>query len=312
MHAPLPRIHCRNMLGEGPAWCPEEQALWWIDVHEPSLWKWDFASGATRRWPLPRPPGTFALLEGGGLLLLFRSRIAVFDPGSAALRWLALPGLSLGEERFNDGKVDRQGRLWVGTLDRALTRPLGQLRRAGPSLDFDVVDSGFALSNGIAWSPDSRAMYFAETHERRIYRYDFDPLSGEASNRTVLVQLPDGPGGPDGLTVDGEGFLWCAMFERGCIERYRPTGELERRVELPVSRPTSCTIGGPDMKTLFITTARYGLSEQDLEREPYAGDVICLALDKPGIVERRLSLDTAGLVTDSERSPATSLQESSP
>lgn len=277
----------RNELGEGPVWCPREQALWWIDVASPSLWRLDGATRRVQHWWLPKPPGSFALLDGDGLLIAFRSRLALLERPGGELRWLDLP--APGDERFNDGKVDRRGRFWVGTLDRALQRPLGCLYRVegeGPS-DLQVVDQGFPLSNGIAWSPDNSALYFAETLQERIYRYEFDLDSGRAWNRTVFAQAPRG-GHPDGLTVDAEGGVWCVMFKGGCICRYRSDGSLDRTIPTPVSRPTSVMFGGPGLRTLFITTARHGLDAATLEREPQAGGVFALDVAQQGLVEPRM------------------------
>jgi sugar lactone lactonase YvrE len=277
-------------LGEGPVWCPREQALWWIDVQQPSLWKWTHATGATEHWSLPKPPANISILADGGVLIFFRTRAAVFREGKPELEWLDLSALELGDERFNDGKVDRLGRLWVGTLDRTVSRPLGRLYRMDAKASFHVVDVGFPLSNGIGWSPDNRTMYFAETHERRIYRYEFDLATGSATNRQVLVQQPEGPGGPDGLTVDAEGGIWCALFERGRVNRYLPSGELDVSIEMPVSQPTSCTIGGPALRTLYITSARFGLSEEELAREPRAGSLFALEIVQRGLVAERCTL----------------------
>jgi sugar lactone lactonase YvrE len=283
-------VKAENQLGEGPVWCPRTQALWWIDVQQPTLWKWTHTTASVERWKLPKPPANISLLEDGAILIMFRTRAAIFREDTPELQWLDLSSLKLGEERFNDSKVDRLGRLWVGTLDRAVSRPLGRLYRMEAGMSFHAVDAGFPLSNGIGWSPDSRKLYFSETHERRIYHYDFDLASGNATNRQVLVQLPEGPGGPDGLTVDAEGGIWCALFDRGCVNRYLPTGELDQSIEMPVTRPTSCTIGGPALRTLYITSARLGLSAEELVRQMSAGSVFALELDQRGQVAQRCSL----------------------
>lgn len=291
MSAPRTVEACKNMLGEGPLWCAREQALWWIDAHQPSLWRWQPESDRAQSWSLPKPPGCLALLEDGGLLIAFRSRFAVMPRAGAELRWVDVPLTWLGDERFNDGKVDRRGRFWVGTIDRSLSRPIGRLYCMDDLQGFRRVDQGFVLSNGIGWSPDDSTLYFSETHSRSIYRYDFEVGRGQASNRRVFVQLPDGTGGPDGLTVDADGGVWSAHFGRGCIKRYLPDGDLDRTIELPVSCPTSCTFGGPEMRTLFVTTARLGLSEAQLAAEPSAGALIAVDVPETGIVEPRLVLN---------------------
>jgi sugar lactone lactonase YvrE len=185
--------------------------------------------------------------------------------------------LDLGEERFNDGRVDHSGRLWVGTMDRQLSRPIGRLYR------FDAgspraVDQGFVLSNGIGWSPDSSVMYFAETHSRRVYTFDYDLGSGSARNRGVFVQMT-GPGGPDGLTVDAQGNVWVAVFGGGAIEQYRPDGTLARRLVLPFKHPTSCTFGAHDLQTLFITTSSMGLAGEPSAGPVPAGGVWAMRVD---------------------------------
>jgi sugar lactone lactonase YvrE len=277
-----------NLLGEGPLWCAREQALWWIDARGPSLWRWDSESGGVQSWRLPKLPATLALLEDGDLLIVFRSRFAVLLRSDEALRWLDTPRIPSADERFNDGKVDRRGRFWVGTIDRALSRPLGGLYCFDAS-GVRAVDAGFALSNGIGWSPDDRTLYFAETRERRVYRYDFDPHTGTASNRRIFVELPEGGGVPDGLTVDADGGVWCALFGRSCINRYWSDGTLDRSIPLPVSRPTSCAFGGRDMRTLFITTARFGLDGEQLAAEPHAGAVLAVDVPETGLVEPRIN-----------------------
>lgn len=276
------------LLGEGPIWSPGTQSLLWIDGSRPHLWRWRWGSAEAESWPLARPPAGLAMLGGDRLLIAFRARFGVVDFPGAPVRDLDVPGLELGDERFNDTKVDRAGRLWIGTIDRALTNSIGRLYRIDES-SVTAMDHGFCLSNGIGWSPDGRALYFSESHERLVHRYDFEPTSGTLSNRRTFVDFNDGPGKPDGLTVDVEGGVWCAVFGRSCVNRYLADGTLDRSIQLPVSRPTSCILGGPDMKTLFITTATYGLSDQELKDQPQAGSVFVIPVDIPGTAEPVLS-----------------------
>lgn len=272
-------VDCRNVLGEGALWCPAEQRLWWIDISNPSFWSWQAHTHKVEHWPLPKPVGSFAQRAGGGFLFAFRSGYATLDAPGGELRWLQPPGLSLGDERFNDGKVDRAGRFWAGTLDRRLSSPIGQLYCLDKGV-VKAVDRGFTISNGIGWSPDNRVMYFTDTPSRRIYRYDFDLAAGTATNRRVFVEVEAGHGGPDGLTVDAEGFVWSAQFDRWCVNRYAPDGRLERSVRLPVQRPTTCMFGGADLSTLYVTSARMGLDEAQLSEQPGAGGVFAL---QPGV-----------------------------
>lgn len=279
-------VDCRNVLGESALWCPAERRLWWIDISNPSLWSWQARAQKVERWPLPKPIGSFALRHGGGFLLAFRHGYATLDEPGGELRWLQPAGLSLGDERFNDGKVDRAGRFWAGTLDRRLSSPIGQLYRMDKGA-VKVVDRGFTISNGIGWSPDNRVMYFTDTPSRRIYRYDFDLAAGTATGRRVFVEAEAGHGGPDGLTVDAEGFVWSAQFDRWCVNRYAPDGRLERSLRLPVQRPTTCMFGGPDLETLYVTSARMGLTDAQLAEQPQAGGVFALRPGARGLPEPR-------------------------
>lgn len=274
-----------NELGECPLWCPTDRVLYWIDVARPQLWKVDPASGQSWHWALPKPPVAIALRRSGGLLIAFRSGLMVAAHAGAALVPLPSGPLALGEGRFNDGKVDRAGRFWVGTLDRKLKSPIGKLYRMGASRLLEVVDQGFTLSNGIGWSPDDRYLYFTETQSRTIYRYDFDPESGHVANRVVFAQVDEGLGGPDGLTVDSTGDVWSVIFDGACINRYRPDGSLAQSLRLPVTRATSCTFGGDDLKTLYVTSARTGLSEPELAEQKHAGGVWAIQTGRAGQAE---------------------------
>jgi sugar lactone lactonase YvrE len=282
-------VDCENVLGEGAVWCPHERALWWIDISSPSLWRFDPRADRVDHWPLPKPPGSFALRKNGGFLFAFRNGLATLDAPGGALEWLEVPGLALGDERFNDGKADRAGRFWSGTLDRRLASPIGQLYRVEPGFRVTAMDRGFTISNGIGWSPDDRTMYFTDTPSRRIYRYDFDPATGGIANRRVFVEVDAGHGGPDGMTVDAAGFVWSAQFDRWCVNRYAPDGRLDRSIRLPVQRPTTCMFGGADLATLYVTSARMDLTDAALAAQPQAGGVFALEPGVRGLPEPRFA-----------------------
>jgi sugar lactone lactonase YvrE len=274
-------VDCANELGEGALWCPLEQRLWWIDIQKPTLWRWQ-PGGAVQHWPLPKPPGSFALRKDGGFLFAFRSGLATLDKPGAEVKWL--PGLEPGDERFNDGKCDRAGRFWAGTMDRKLGSAIGRLYRVAPDFKLEAMDRGFTISNGIGWSPDDRTMYFTDTPSRCIYRYDFDAASGTIANRRVFVEVDPGHGGPDGMTVDSQGCVWSAQFDRWCVNRYDPDGKLERSVRLPVQRPTTCMFGGPNLDTLYVTSAAMGLAGQE-----NAGGLFALDPGVRGLPEPRFA-----------------------
>ena len=280
-------VECRNMLGEGALWCPREQVLWWIDVSSVILWRFAPASGRVEHWPLPKRAGSFALRGERGLLFAFQKGFATLDVPGGDFTWRDVPGIAFGDERFNDGKVDRAGRFWAGTLDRNVSRAIGQLYRLGTDYRVTVMDRGFTVSNGIGWSPDDRVMYFTDTTARRIYRYDFDLGSGQVSNRRVFVEAEPGHGGPDGMTVDAQGYVWSAQFDRWCIHRYAPDGSLERSIRMPVQRPTTCMFGGPDLATLYVTSARVGLAADADLTQPQAGNLFALDAGVRGLPEAR-------------------------
>ena len=282
-------VDCRNVLGEGALWCPREQRLWWIDIASPSLWRFEPRSGRVEHWPLPKPPGCFALRKDGGFLIAFRNGFATLSEPGGELRWPDIPGLTLGDERFNDGKVDRAGRFWTGTLDRKLGAAIGQLYRVEPGLRVAAMDRGFTISNGIGWSPDDQAMYFTDTPSHRIYRYNFDAATGQIANRRVFVEVEPGHGGPDGMTVDAQGYVWSAQFDRWCINRYAPDGKLDRSLHMPVQRPTTCMFGGSDLSTLYVTSARMDLAADALAAQPHAGGVFALEPGVRGLPEPRFA-----------------------
>jgi len=215
--------------------------------------------------------------------MAFRARMGLLAFPGAAITEIDMPGLALGDERFNDAKVDAQGRLWIGTIDRALHRPIGHFRRMDAS-GIHAMAGGFALSNGMAWSPDGCTLYFSESFDRLVHRFDFDPATGGIAHAGILTSFHGAPK-PDGLTVDAEGGIWCAVFGGGCINRYLPDGTLDRSLKVPVTNPTSCMFGGPDMKTLFVTTASYGLDDAAKAAQPLAGSVFAFSMDVAGLPE---------------------------
>lgn len=276
--------NAQNELGEGPMWCPERRALWWIDVAVPTLMRADGVDGKVHAWPLPKVPGSMAQIDANRWLIAFRNGLAVVEVPDMSPRWLQPSGFSLGDERINDGKVDRAGRFWFGTMDRKVKSPIGALY----TLEGNQVRrfaQAYTLSNGIGWSPDNRTMYSSDTISRCIYAHDYDLEHATLANRRIFVEVDQGHGGPDGLTVDAEGGVWSAMFERSAVHRYRPDGKLDHVIQLPVTRPTSCIFGGDNLRTLYITTARYGLDEAALAREPWAGGVLAVDVPYQGLAE---------------------------
>lgn len=282
-------VDCKNVLGECPVWVPEEQVLWWMDISNPSLWHFDPASGKTQTWPLPKPIGSFALRKSGGFFLAGRAGLATMAGPDGPVEWIDMPNTRPADTRFNDGKVDSHGRYWVGSMDRNLTNPIGELYRVDPGFALTKMDSGFTISNGIGWSPDDKTMYFTDSPPRCIYAYDFDAAPGTLKNRRVFVQFDDAPGRPDGLTVDAEGFVWSARVRGWRIDRYDPDGKLERTINLPFARPTSLVFGGPKLETLYITSSTLSLTDEELARQPQAGGIFAVETGIKGQHEHRFA-----------------------
>ncbi|HET6470123.1 MAG TPA: SMP-30/gluconolactonase/LRE family protein [Geminicoccaceae bacterium] len=279
-------VDARNKLGEGAVWDPVEQALWWVDIELGRLQRHDPARGESRVWQLPERIGCFALRERGGLVCALERGFAFFDPESGAVDWIVKPDPDR-RNRMNDGKCDRAGRLWAGGMDETQQNRCASLWRLDPDRSVHRMATGIGISNGISWSPDDRTMYFADTQDRTIYSYDFDAASGAIANRRVLTDHAEQPGGPDGSTVDAEGYIWNAQWGGWRLVRWSPEGRVDRVVELPVEKPTSCTFGGPDLATLYVTSAIWDLEGEALAAQPWAGGVLAIEPGVRGLPEPR-------------------------
>jgi sugar lactone lactonase YvrE len=231
---------------------------------------------------LPDLVTSVSLRERGGLVLSLRKRFAFYDPETGHLEVLADPEPDRPGNRFNDARCDPQGRLWAGTMSADdWWAPTGAVYRLDPELRITRMIDDVACSNGTGWSPDGRTIYHTQSFRYAIHAYDFDSETGAIVNRRPFVTLPpDGGGFPDGLTVDEQGFVWSAQPVYGRLVRYDPDGGIDRIISLPVSRGTSCTFGGPDYRTLFITSAAETLTEAEIAEEPLAGSVFACV---PGV-----------------------------
>ena len=276
------------LLGESPFWHPTEQRLYLCDIPGKQVLRHDPQSGRLERWDFDTEPGAIAPLADGRLLVALRSGIATFDPASGEVDTLAEAPYDTATQRFNDGKCDARGRLWVGTIVEPREPALGSMQcyHAGELAQrFD----GVSVSNGLAWSPDGRTMYWADTHRGLVQAFDFAPDGGELSRRRDFARFApktqgdDYMGKPDGATVDSEGCYWVAMYDGQRVLRLSPEGQVLRQVYLPVRCPTMPAFGGHDLKTLYITTARENRPADELAAQPLAGCVLALDVDVPGL-----------------------------
>jgi sugar lactone lactonase YvrE len=279
-------VPCRNTLGEGPVWDAAEQAIHWVDIKGQLLQRFHPASGDSRVWTLPERIGSFALRERGGFVVALASGFA-FLSEDGAVDWIARPAADRPGIRFNDGKCDSAGRFWAGTMNEAGPEPTGALYRLDPDLTVTEMETGIGISNALSWSPDHRTLYFADTRAEEVRAYDYDVATGAIANRRVFASTAGRPGSPDGSTVDAEGCLWNAEWDGWCLVRYTPDGRVDRILDLPVQRPTSCAFGGPDLRTLYITTAVWDATPEEIERQPWAGSLLAVDVDVPGLPAAR-------------------------
>ena len=276
-------------LGECPIWDVNSGSLYWIDIPGRAVHHLHPASGARQHWDMPAEPGCIALTDKGRLLVALRHGIFFLSLADGQLQLLVDAPYDTTKMRFNDGRCDPAGRLWVGALyeprDQAAA-PLYCLERG------QLRDSGLraTVSNGVAFAADGRTLYHADTTAHRVCAYDLDPANGQISRPRTLRQFSSVRdacygGRPDGAAIDSEGAYWCAMLEGDRLLRLTPDGEVLQELPLPVRSPTMMAFGGEDLRTLYITSARNNRSEEELARRPLSGHVISTRVAVPGIVE---------------------------
>ena len=274
----------RTSVGENPLFDARTNRLYWIDVREtPAIHALDLASGAERRWPSKEDIGSIALTHGDQLVAGLRSGFAFFDPAKGTWSAIADPEADLAGNRMNDGKCDPAGRFWCTSMNPESGLAEGSLYVLEPDLSHRRVHSGYFTPNGIAWSLDGATMYIADTRRGAIFAFAFDAARGTLGERRIFADLGAMPGGPDGATVDAQGGLWSAQFDGACLVRYDAGGRMDRVVRLPVSKPTSCTFGGPDYRDLYVTTATRGLDASARAAQPLAGRVLVVDVGVQGL-----------------------------
>ncbi len=276
----------QNELGETPIWVPEEKALYWVDIGAHTIYRLDPATAAYASFKPDMPVRGLCRRTADGWLLVTDSGLAFWDRQSNACEFIVDPFAGNPDIQCNDGMIDRQGRLVVGSYNSArLEAADGSLFRLDPDRGLHKLDKNLVLSNGIAVSPDSRTLYVSEMFANKITAYDYEAETGGVGNRRVFVEIPKEAGMPDGLTVDSQGFVWAAHWGGWRVTRYDPAGKLEREIRLPVELVTCIGFGGEHLDELYITTAWYNLSESQRKEQPLAGDLFRIKTDVRGIVE---------------------------
>ena len=270
-------------LGEGPTWVPGEQAIYWVDIEQRNVHRLG-AAGKKTSWHIDQQITSLAPRAGGGFIATTRHGFAFLelesgpDLETSSVEMICEPEANQPGNRFNDGKVDGHGRFWAGSMDESEEAPSGALYRLDADLTLTEIESGYCISNGPAFSPDGATLYHAESTRGEVYAYALED-DGTVADKRVFVTLGDGEGVPDGMTTDREGNLWLCHFGGACVSCLSPAGRRLERIELPVPNVTSCCFGGPNLDTLFITTARFLMSDEALGRHPLAGSLFTI---RPG------------------------------
>jgi sugar lactone lactonase YvrE len=270
-------LEARARLGEGPVWDSTKNLLYWVDIYNHRVHQFNLMTGKDIFFDVGDVVGCVAVAGENRLIMALRHSLAFLDIQTGVVTPIIDVERDIPDNRFNDGKCDPQGRFWFGSMCPGKSQ--GSLYRYDPDGSLHVMERGLAISNGLGWSPDGKRFYLTDSAVQKIYVYDFDDVKGDISNRRVFVDLAGESFFPDGLAVDCEGYVWSAMWDGWCVIRYSPLGEEVLRVELPVQRPTSCCFGGEDLRRLYITSASVGLSEEEIQKSFYSGDLFCLEVD---------------------------------
>ena len=279
----------RSTLGEGAVWDDRAQRLWWVDIKGHLVHRFDPETGKNEDFDVGEQVGSLAVREQGGLVIATETGIHLFEPETGKKTQITDPEAHLDGNRFNDGTTDRQGRFWCGTMrDDGTKEQRGTFYRFDPDHKLHAMIPGFWTTNGLAFSPDGRTMYAAESHKpvRTIWAFDYDTDTGTPSNRRVFFDTHGLLARPDGGTVDTDGCYWMAGVDGWCVLRITPEGEVDMKIDLPVERPTKPTWGGARLDTLYVTSLSLGL---DPDRpQPQAGSLFAITgLDQRGLPDAR-------------------------
>jgi L-arabinonolactonase len=283
---PVDILGSRNILGEGILWDSQRQRLCWTDIPGRELYRYDWSGGTMEVLDTPDRIGSFGLIAGEDrLITAFANGIALYDLRTGAIEWLARPEAIVPGIRFNDGRVDRRGRFWTGTMvehDASPARGCLYSMDASEGLRCHIGD--VRISNGLCTSPDGKLLYFADSPTRTIYVYDLREPEGTLGPPRLFATTPAGAV-PDGATVDADGCVWSAHWGGGCVVRYTPQGRIDRTIATPASQPTCPCFAGPNLDILCVSSAREGLTESTLQSEPHAGAVFLYRTGVQGLAE---------------------------
>jgi sugar lactone lactonase YvrE len=286
-------LEAKADVGEGPSWDERNQVLYWIDITQKQIHRYEPVKGSTETFVVDQPIGAVALTTDETLLCAMENGFYLYNPTDSSSTFLLDPEADRRDNRFNDGKCDAEGRFWAGTMSQTGKEKAGSLYCYYPDGRCERKLQNISISNGLAWSLDQRTLYYIDSPTREVVAFDFDLSTGGLGDSRVAIRFAVEDGLPDGMTIDEEGNLWIAMWGGSCVLRYDPIGgRLLERVRLPVSQVTSCTFGGQALGELYITSARIGLTEEQLKQEPLAGGLFRYKTGVKGFPVARYNLQT--------------------
>jgi sugar lactone lactonase YvrE len=274
----------QTTLGEGSFWDERSKLLYWVDIEGRAVHIYDPAANEDTLYPVQGRPGTLVPRRQGGIVVAVEQSVVVLDRVDGKPREICRFDAEPEGNRLNDGKCDPAGRFWVGTMS-ASRDPSGALYCVEPDGGYRSMLTGVTVSNGIVWTADEKTMYYIDTAAECVRAFDYRKDDGAISAERTIVEVSGEMGRPDGMAIDAEGMIWVAMFRGSTVRRFNPTnGALLETVELPASNVTSCAFGGDDLRDLYITTARVGLTDDAARQQPLAGGLFCARVDTPGVL----------------------------
>ena len=274
-------LKARAVLGEGPVWDAATHSLYWLDIKSNKLFRWHPLTSEQREWKFDQMVGCIAMTNSQQIVCALQDKVVLLDTITSNIQEFAALEPDQPDNRANDGKPDAAGRFWIGTLNIPGDKNKAALYMLGKSGELTKKVDGLSLSNGLGWSPDLRSMYLVDTLEEHVLQFDYNAETGDLTNRRVILDLSDAKGSPDGMCVDAEGMLWIAFYGGKRVGRYDPsTGEQLAEVAVPAVNVTCCVFGGDALDTLYITSARDGVSHDELQEYPLTGSLFMV---KPGV-----------------------------
>lgn len=275
----LPAVAVQHtcLLGEGPVWDAKRKMICWVDILKGGIHEYAPEQKIHTTIPVHQMIGAFAVCTNGNFIAALQNGFAFIDRISGETNMIADPENHLPNNRLNDGKCDPAGRFWAGSMSLSEQPNAGSVYVVEKDLSITKRIAGVTISNGMAWSVDHQTWYYIDTPTREVVAYDYDKITGQITNKKTIIEIAREDGYPDGMTIDNEGMLWIAHWDGWQVSRWDPVnGKKLLRIQLPAARITSCTFGGENLEDLYITSARVGLTEEELKNQPLAGSLFIL------------------------------------